>query len=922
MHQAIYKQDKNLYEYLVENAQKNGEAKAVVQNDRNMTFLQLHLYSNAFANYLCHMGIEQKSRIAVILPRNMDLIVVLYAIEKCGCTYVPIHPDYPLARKQYIIQDAGCNAIIAETIFSMAEDVISVDISRFHVEEWSSDFICRKCMPDDISYIIYTSGSSGMPKGVMIKQYSVINLIESINRQYGINETTKGLCITSITFDLSVYDVFGILAAGGSIYLAKEEEIANMQVVKKILIEENINFWNSVPTTMVSLIHTFSDKEKNALPRMKHVFLSGDWIIPASVIRMQELMPNAKITSLGGATEATVWSIYYDIDAVQTEWSSIPYGKPLDNQEFYILDECKLPVEDNEIGELYIGGDGVAEGYVNNPEKTRIAFVENPFDSAIMYRTGDLGRRMQDGNIEFLGRKDAQVKIRGFRVELMEIENNLMNFSSVQTAVVSTLKNERDEKFICAYIKIHPSFELKKLKNFLKSNLPDYMLPSIFIKIEELPLSSNGKIDRSKLPKPSVDNILTEKQYSSPQHKNEEKILKLWQKVLTFKEIGVDFDFFEIGGTSLDCITLEQEMKESGIQIPYQDLMKYTTIRQQSALVMYGEDAGKASQNQLEGLLTKCNLDSSESKVKPFNTIYYKNCFYNSLFPVLIKLNKDINYILTNDAITYGIKTINGFGCIYPVILERKPLKQLIEDLGIKAEYTLNSTTEAAFENIDAILGQDGFAIIWVDSYYEPNRRDVFQKTHFAHTLLVYGRRNNDYIVLEQSHKDALNYKELLIDSEILREAYLGYQKNLKNELDEYTLITFLKQTTANRYQEDHEQRLSEWYKKNQQVLLDGIANLTNLDYQLADNVDTLEQQLQYENEILDLKRSERYRAQEMGLANLDYDRIIQNWEEIRNDTIRYKKGLKEKVDLLKKHRMLLDEIYSLEKDILCRITQ
>jgi amino acid adenylation domain-containing protein len=315
--------------------------------------------------------------------------------------------------------------------------------------------------PNGIAYIIHTSGSTGKPKGVVVQHRPVINLIEWVNNTFHINETDRVLAVASICFDLSVYDIFGLLAAGGSICLISKEELQDPQIMLKLIKDESITFWNSAPPVLNQLVHSC---ELNSLTciseKLRLIFLSGDWIPVDLPNRLKIHFPQAQVISLGGATEATVWSNYYPISIINPNWKSIPYGRPIQNAKYYILDEQLNPCAIGVTGELYIGGECLAMGYRNASDEDNARFMDNPFrndkDKALgrnfrIYRTGDLARYFSDGNIEFLGRKDHQVKIRGFRVECGEIEAVLHKHPSVRDAVV--MVNETPEgKQLVAYI--------------------------------------------------------------------------------------------------------------------------------------------------------------------------------------------------------------------------------------------------------------------------------------------------------------------------------------------------------------------------------------------------------------------------------------------------------------------------------------
>ena len=324
---------------------------------------------------------------------------------------------------------------------------VHIDDSREGYESHNPDLHIESTR---LAYTIYTSGSTGRPKGVMIEHRSAVNLLQWVNRTFRIGRNDRLLFLTSMCFDLSVYDIFGILCAGGTVVIARHEELQDMERLQRLLREQRITFWDSVPTTINYFIRELEAGDMRFCQTdLRLVFLSGDWIPVDLPDRIKRFFPQAAVISLGGATEGTVWSNYYPIGTVDKGWTSIPYGKPIANNFFYILNEHLQPVPKGIVGELYIGGIGVAQGYANDRERTDRAFVANPFDADLggrMYRTGDLGRMMADGNMEFLGRKDNQVKIRGFRVELGEIESVLQKHPDVLEAIVHLYRGAGDRQ--------------------------------------------------------------------------------------------------------------------------------------------------------------------------------------------------------------------------------------------------------------------------------------------------------------------------------------------------------------------------------------------------------------------------------------------------------------------------------------------
>jgi len=410
-----------------------------------------------------------------------------------------------------------------------------------------------------------------------------------VNNTFAVNETDRLLFITSMCFDLSVYDIFGMLAAGGSIVIVGGHDVFNVNRLPELIGQLGITFWDSVPTTLDFVTRSL---ERNGtfptFPTLRLVFLSGDWIPVNLPLRIKSYFPNASTISLGGATEGTVWSNYYPIGKVNRNWKSIPYGKPIANNKFYILNEQLQPVPTGIAGELFIGGVGVARGYAGDSVKTATAFLPDPFDpqpGAMMYRTGDLGRMLQDGNMEFIGRKDTQVKIRGYRVELGEIESLIHKTSMTTQATVIAAKGADGLNRLVVYYVPGSALDKEILIDALKAHLPEYMVPSVWVKMDKLPLNSNGKIDRKALPDPDLKPA-AEQEKAPPRTTTEIGMVEIWKEVLNIREIGIDDNFFELGGQSLLAVSISNDVETKlHKKFDIYSLFKYPTIRKLSAYI-------------------------------------------------------------------------------------------------------------------------------------------------------------------------------------------------------------------------------------------------------------------------------------------------------------------------------------------------
>lgn len=578
-----YPSQKTIIDLFEEQVLKTPDNIALRWKDKVMTYQELNEQSNRLAHYLIASGVKQNDNIGILVTRSPDIMIGMFAIMKAGAAYVPIDPEYPLDRQKYIIEQSAIGLVIHNTFYDLQNSVSGtkmIQLGSLDLTGFSTDNAKLVINSHQLAYTIYTSGSTGRPKGVMIEHHSAVNLIMWVNNTFHIGDQDRLMFITSICFDLSVYDIFGILSSGGSIVIADQQEIIDLSALSVLLQSSKVTFWDSVPTTLDFLIRGLESAGDGYLQtNLRVVFLSGDWIPVHLPERIKRFFPNAQVISLGGATEATVWSNFYPIDKVDPSWKSIPYGRPIDNNFFYILDEYLKPVANGEQGDLFIGGVGVARGYANDKEKTDHSFIADPFNRECggrMYRTGDIGRMLSNGNMEFLGRKDQQVKIRGFRVELGEIESVIRQYKFVDQVVVLA-KDIDGLKRLAGYIVPKARYEREDMLLLIKRKLPDYMVPGLWMELDALPLNTNGKIDRNALP--DIDKTQSGKEFKSPRNDAETQMIEIWQRILSIKEISVNDNFFDLGGQSLLAVQLLGEVeKKYNKRIQINTIFKYPTI--------------------------------------------------------------------------------------------------------------------------------------------------------------------------------------------------------------------------------------------------------------------------------------------------------------------------------------------------------
>lgn len=619
--QADFAEQLCIHQLFEAQVEKTPDAVAVVCGEEQLTYQELNCRANQLAHHLKQLGVKPGVLVAVYLERSVEMIPALLGILKAGGAYVPLEPSFPKARIQLLLSSLQINCLVTQTWLlpgihelelealqhlicldqlGNKEQIISpVNCYLSPQSVWNRsylDLLPTENLPtaansNDIAYVIFTSGSTGTPKGVVVRHQPVINLIEWVNKTFNVNAKDRVLFITSLCFDLSVYDIFGLLAAGGSIRVVPSDDVRDPEALLNILCHEPITFWDSAPPALQQLAGFFPKvQESNCHPQLRLVFMSGDWIPVTLPDLLKITFPGVEVISLGGATEATVWSNYYPIGRVESHWKSIPYGKPIQNAQYYILDDYLNPCPIGVTGQLYIGGECLASGYLHQPELTAQKFIPNPFKNnseARLYKTGDLARYFSDGNIEFLGRIDHQVKIRGFRIELGEIESVLTQHDSVQETVVIAREDEPGNKRLVAYVVLNSesATTMNELRRFLQEKLPEYMIPSAFVAIAHIPLTPNGKVDRRALPIPDQRPEL-EKAFVAPSNAIEIELAQIWSEVLGIQSIGTSDNFFDLGGNSLLAVRLFTQIeKKFGQKLPLATLFQSPTIEQLANLL-------------------------------------------------------------------------------------------------------------------------------------------------------------------------------------------------------------------------------------------------------------------------------------------------------------------------------------------------
>jgi amino acid adenylation domain-containing protein len=567
----LYPKDKTVVDLFEEQVERTPDNIAIVFEEKELTYQELDEKSNQLACYLQNnYKIKCDDLIGIKQERSEWMIISILAVLKSGAAYVPIDPIYPKERIEYIEKDTNCIVCIDKN-----------ELNKFKQSQkkYSKEKIASSVKSSDLAYVMYTSGSTGKPKGVMIEQKSVIRLVKNTT-VYSFSSSDKLLSTGAITFDATTFEYWGPLLNGGQLVLCSQSILMDSKLLNEEIRSKSINIMWFTAGWLNQLV----ESEINIFSNLKTILAGGDKLSPAHIMELRTTFPELKIINGYGPTENTTFSITHTISDVT---GNILIGKPISNTQIYILNESSELQPVGVIGEIYIGGDGLARGYLNNPELTEEKFIANPFKTGErLYKTGDFGRWLSDGNIEFMGRKDDQVKIRGYRIELGEIEHALVKQDAIKEAVVVVRENESKEKELIAYIVTESEQNIESLRAYLKNILPVYMLPTFYVQLDALPLNANGKIDKKSLPDHEGLTLSSCTIYVAPRNELEEELVKIWEEVLKRDRIGINDDFLVLGGHSLKAVRLSNEyQKKLAVKLSLNDLFIHTNIVSQAELI-------------------------------------------------------------------------------------------------------------------------------------------------------------------------------------------------------------------------------------------------------------------------------------------------------------------------------------------------
>ncbi|AFZ30327.1 amino acid adenylation domain protein [Gloeocapsa sp. PCC 7428] len=587
-----YPQDKCIHQLFEEQVEKTPEAVAVVFEEQYLTYRELNTRANQLAHYLQKLGVESEALVGICVERSLEMVIGILGILKAGGAYIPLDPSYPQQRLAFMLEDSQTEVLLSQQnlvaqLGDYAAKVICLDTDWEKISQESQENLLTDVSSHNLAYVIYTSGSTGTPKGVLIQHSNVVRLLAATQAWFEFNSDDVWTLFHSYAFDFSVWEIWGALLYGGRLVVVPYWVSRTPEEFYKLLSTQGVTVLNQTPSAFYQLIQADAVLLQQYSLNLRFVIFGGEALV------LQSLKPwferhgdrSPQLVNMYGITETTVHVTYRRLtqeDVVQSLGSVI--GRPIPDLQVYLLDQNQQLLPIGVVGEMYVGGAGIARGYLNQPELTTQRFIANPFShkpDARLYKTGDLARYLPSGELEYIGRLDHQVKIRGFRIELGEIEAAINQHPSVSMSVVVVRQDEAANQSLVAYITLYPEqiVTIAELRRFLESKLPNYMVITAIVVLEALPLTPNGKIDRRALPAPNVTQLISESNFVTPATPVEEMLAGVWAEVLGLEKVGVNDNFFDLGGHSLLATRVISQIRQVfEVEIPLRRLFELPTL--------------------------------------------------------------------------------------------------------------------------------------------------------------------------------------------------------------------------------------------------------------------------------------------------------------------------------------------------------
>lgn len=718
-----FPKDKTIFQ-MFENAAHNFPHNIAISSDKGQfTYKELNERANQLANGLIEKGLKKGDFVTIFMERSLETIISIMGILKAGGVYVPVDPEHPEDRNAYIISDTKSPFIVTKNLYigkakellSNSESVKEIIIIENDIHNFSTENPHIHVNPEDLAYVIYTSGSTGRPKGTIVAHQGVVNLGCLIRNHFDVNEKEVLTQFATYSFDASVWDTFAPLFWGARLHLLSPEERISVEAFADVIDKIKATFIISIPTVFFNQITTYlSEESYSKLSSVKRIGIGGEALSGEMLRAFQRKFHNSiEVSNLYGPTETTVVATGYKVsDLVPEDQVNIPIGKPFDNYEVYIVNEENQLCPINVPGEMYISSIALAKGYLNQEEKTKKVFIENPFKpNSMVYKSGDIARILENGLIEYVSRKDSQVKVRGHRIEIGEIEDAFAKHPEVQDVAI-VAKKDNNEVFLVGYYTSRNGKKIKtsEIKSFLLDKLPFYMVPKYINHLKEMPVSPTGKVDRKKLATFEIFEVEENDTYVAPRNEIEKVIADAWKEVLGLEQVSIYDDFFEIGGHSLKIMSVLVLLKPHFPGLRISDFFIHKTVADLAALVKELQKQGKTSNK---------NNEYNISEIK--DLMEYPSCLHSNID--LDIYGKPKNILLTGSTGYLGshilyelLKNTNAkIYCLIRKSNNKSLLEKLLDTMRVYFGEEITEDIKERVITIEGDLGKDKLGLSLAD---------------------------------------------------------------------------------------------------------------------------------------------------------------------------------------------------------------